>query len=233
MSQHVALRSTPSSRPRLRGLARAAAASAAAFGLLVIVPAAASAHVTVQPGEVEGGGFAVVAFRVPNERDDARTTRVRVLLPEDHPLGSVSTTPVPGWRATTRTRTLAKPVDMFGENVSEVVSEVIWTATGDGVAPGEFQDFDLSIGPLPDSGELVFNTFQSYSSGENVAWNEVAVDGASEPEHPAPVLAVIPPAEDTGSADQSAADTLPLTLSGIAVVLSAAALFLSWRRGRP
>jgi Domain of unkown function (DUF1775) len=54
----------------------------------------AQAHVTVQPGTAQGGGFSVVAFRVPNERDDVSTTQVRISLPEDQPIGSVKTTPV-------------------------------------------------------------------------------------------------------------------------------------------
>ena len=259
MNHTFALRSTTASRPRRRGLARLAAATVIALGAILGLPGTASAHVTIQPGETEGGGFSVVAFRVPNERDDASTTRVRVLLPEDRPLGSVSTTPVPGWRSTTKTRTLDEPIEMFGGKVSEVVSEVSWTATGRGLAPGQFQDFALSLGPLPESGQMVFTTLQTYSDGEDVAWNEVATDGASEPEHPAPVLTLVPaggedtagtagdtgsnqPAAETTSGDQqpvaASADedgtqeAVALALSGVAVVLAGAALLVTWRRGR-
>ena len=155
----------------------------------------ATAHVTVQPGRVEGGGFAVVSFRVPNEREDASTTRVRVILPSDRPLGSVQTTPVPGWRVTTRERELDEPLELFGSTISTVVSEVTWSAAAAGVRPGQFQDFPLSLGQLPESGELAFKAVQTYSSGERVTWNEVAVDDSAEPEHPAPVLVVTPPEE--------------------------------------
>ena len=96
---------------------------------------------TVQPGTAEGGGFSVVAFRVPNERDDASTTQLRVTLPKDQPIGSVQTTPVAGWKITTATRQLDKPIEMFGEQLDTVVSEVTWTATGGGIRPGQFQDF--------------------------------------------------------------------------------------------
>lgn len=258
MNHTLALRSTTASRPRRRGRARLAAATVIALGAILGLPGIASAHVTIQPGETEGGGFSVVAFRVPNERDDATTTRVRVLLPKDQPLASVSTTPVPGWRSTTKTRTLDKPIEMSEGKVTEVVSEVTWTATGDGLAPGQFQDFALSLGPLPESGQMAFTTLQTYSDGDEVAWNEVATDGASEPEHPAPVLTIVPAggedtagtAGDTGS-NQSAAETtgdqqavaastdedgtqeaLALALSGVAIVLAGAALLVSWRRGR-
>jgi periplasmic copper chaperone A len=219
---------------------------------ILAVPGIAQAHVTVQPGSAEGGGFSVVSFRVPNERDDASTTQLRVTLPKDQPIGSVQTTPVPGWKITTVTRHLDKPIEMFGEQLDTVVSEVTWTATGGGIRPGQFQDFDVSLGQLPASGELVFNTLQTYSSGEKVNWNQVSADPAAEPEHPAPILTLTPGAAEEGSAptDQgsqagqdeqatsSAASntvfdsTLPLIVSGAALAISLVAVALAWRRGR-
>jgi uncharacterized protein YcnI len=227
--------------------------------LTVATATTAQAHVTVQPDAVEGGGFSVVAFRVPNERDNASTTRLRVTLPEDQPIGSVQTTPVPGWKVSTDTRQLDEPIEMFGEKLDTVVSQVTWRATDGGIRPGQFQDFDLSLGPLPESGELVFQAEQTYSSGEQVDWNEVAVNEAAEPEHPAPVLSLTAPANvegtadpaaagGTGSSDDAAAATdtpanqaadtasssqiLPVALSGLALLLSLAALGLAWTRRR-
>jgi periplasmic copper chaperone A len=186
-----------------RRLGRLGLGLGAAVVLTIALPGVAQAHVTVQPGSTEGGGFSVIAFRVPNERDDASTTRLRVVLPEGQPIGSVQTTPVPGWTIATKTRQLDEPIDMFGEQVDTVVSEVVWKATDGGVEPGQFQDFDLSLGPLPESGELVFNAQQTYSSGEVVKWDQVSVDESVEPERPAPTLALAPPAaaaEDTAAA---------------------------------
>jgi Domain of unkown function (DUF1775) len=45
---------------------------------------------------------------------------------------------------------------------------VRWTATGGGIRPGQFQDFNLSLGQLSESSELVFHALQTYSSGETV-----------------------------------------------------------------
>jgi uncharacterized protein YcnI len=262
MPQYVNPSARSGSDPQRRSDAGSGAAQRALRGLVLLgvsaavmlVPVAASAHVTVQPSEVPGGGFSVVDFRVPNERDDATTIKVQVLLPKDQPIGSVSTTPVPGWKATTTTRTLDNPIDLFGEKVSKVVSKVTWTSTGKGVGVHEFQDFPLSLGPLPDSGELVFIALQTYSSGEEVAWNEVAAAGGPEPEHPAPVLTLVPgsASEDptasatSGAESAAAADaTAPVAanagsdsgraavgLSAAALVVALAALVLAWRRGR-
>ncbi|HJY45675.1 MAG TPA: YcnI family protein [Propionibacteriaceae bacterium] len=234
---------------RRRILARVGVGIGATAAALLALPGVAQAHVTVQPGSAEGGGFSVISFRVPNERDDASTTQLRVTLPQDQPIGSVRTTPVPGWRITTATRQLDKPIEMFGEQLDTVVSEVTWTATGEGIRPGQFQDFDLSLGQLPESGKLVFNTLQTYSSGEKVNWNQVSADPSVEPEHPAPVLTITPAAAgegaaptDTGNQDEQATpaaqsdtvadSTLPIVVSVAALALSLVALSLAWRRNR-
>jgi uncharacterized protein YcnI len=236
---------------RRRTLGRVGIGIGATVAAILALPGIAQAHVTVQPGTAEGGGFSVVAFRVPNERDDASTTQLRVTLPQDQPIGSVQTTPVPGWKVTTATRHLDKPIEMFGEQLDTVVSEVTWTATDGGIRPNQFQDFNLSLGQLPESGELVFNALQTYSSGEKVNWNQVAADPSVEPEHPAPVLTITQAAAGEGSvaaessqssqeeqvteaaqSDNASNSTLALILSGAALVLSLVTAVLALRLGR-
>ena len=56
---------------------RIAAAGAVAASAVLAVSAPAFAHVSVQPeGEAAKGGYAVVDFKVPNERDNASTNKV-------------------------------------------------------------------------------------------------------------------------------------------------------------
>jgi uncharacterized protein YcnI len=240
--------STSGRRAALRVGVGAVAAAAAAVSL----PGVAQAHVTVQPANAEGGGFSVVAFRVPNERDDASTTKLQVTLPEDQPLGSVSTTPVAGWSVKTSMRKLDQPIEMFGQQLDEVVSQVTWTATSGGIRPGQFQDFSVSLGQLPETGDLVFPTLQTYSGGERVNWNQVSADESAEPEHPAPTLSVTAPAAEpstpeaagtdaqqsqagtsAASTDEGSDSSLPLAMSGAALVVSLLTALLVWRRGRP
>jgi uncharacterized protein YcnI len=239
--------------PSQRGIiARVGVGIGIVVAAILALPGLAQAHVTVQPKTAEGGGFSVVALRVPNERDDASTTQVRVTLPQDEPIGSVQTTPVAGWKITTATRQLDKPIEMFGEQLDTVVSEVTWTATGGGIRPGQFQDFAISLGQLPESGELVFNALQTYSSGEKVNWNQVSTDPSVEPEHPAPILRITPAVAEQGSAPTDAGgqagqneqatsgsqsdtvfdSTLPLIISGAALTLSIIAVALASRRNR-
>ncbi|HWI01264.1 MAG TPA: hypothetical protein VNT27_13105, partial [Propionibacteriaceae bacterium] len=55
------------SLPR-RILSRVGIGIGVAAAAILAVPGIAQAHVTVQPGTAQGGGFSVIAFRVPNER---------------------------------------------------------------------------------------------------------------------------------------------------------------------
>jgi uncharacterized protein YcnI len=148
----------------------------------------ASAHVTITD-EGEQGGFSIVTFSVPNERDDAGTVSLSVQLPEEYPLAFVSVQPKPGWTVETTTRTLDEPIEAFGEELSEVVDTVTWS--GGTIEPGQFDTFSISVGPLPEEDSLEFPAIQTYSDGEEVAWIEPTPEGGEEPEHPAPVLQLV------------------------------------------
>ncbi|MBL1083328.1 YcnI family protein [Streptomyces actinomycinicus] len=169
---------------------RIAAAAAVAGSAVLVLSAPAFAHVTVQPeGAAAKGGYAVVDFKVPNERDDASTTKVEVNLPADHPIASVMPQPVPGWKVQVTKSKLDKPLTMHGEKIDEAVTKVTWTADGKGIEPGYFQKFPLSLGALPeDADHLTFKAIQTYSDKEVVRWIEEPQEGQEEPENPAPVL---------------------------------------------
>ncbi|MFJ3715654.1 YcnI family protein [Streptomyces sp. NPDC090057] len=169
---------------------RIAAATAVAGSAVLALSGPAFAHVSVQPeGSAAKGGYAVVDFKVPNERDDASTVKLEVNFPADHPLASVMPQPLPGWSVKVTKSKLDKPLTMHGEKIDEAVTKVTWTADGKGVEPGYFQKFPLSVGALPeDTDQLVFKAIQTYSDKEVVRWIEVPQEGQAEPENPAPVL---------------------------------------------
>ncbi|MEU6573098.1 YcnI family protein [Streptomyces sp. NPDC046805] len=169
---------------------RIAVAAAFAGSAVLALSAPAFAHVGVQPeGPAAKGGYAVIDFKVPNERDDASTTKVEVNLPADHPLASVMPQPVAGWSVKVTKSKLDKPLTMEGEKVTEAVTKVTWTADGKGIEPGYFQKFPLSVGALPENTDrLVFKALQTYSDKQVVRWIEVPQAGQAEPENPAPVL---------------------------------------------
>jgi uncharacterized protein YcnI len=179
-------------------VSRLAAASAVAAASVMMFSGAASAHVGVQPqGEAAKGGYAVVNVKVPNERDNASTIKVEINLPSEHPLSSVMPQPVPGWKAKVDKSTLDKPLEVHGKKITEAVTKVTWTADGTKIGPGEFQQFPLSLGRLPeDTDQLVFKAIQTYDNKEVVRWIEEPTEDGEEPEAPAPVLKLSAAADD-------------------------------------
>ncbi|GAB2770234.1 YcnI family copper-binding membrane protein [Streptomyces daliensis] len=178
-----------------RDVAAVGALAVSALAAVVLCAGPASAHVSVDPQEAEQGGFGTVSFKVPNERDNASTTKLEVTLPTDHPLASVMPQPVPGWDVDVTKSKLDKPIEMHGEKITEAVTKVTWT--GGKIEPGQFQQFPVSLGQLPeDEDQLVFKALQTYDNKEVVRWIEEPEEGQPEPENPAPVLKLTPAAED-------------------------------------
>jgi periplasmic copper chaperone A len=164
----------------------------------LVLPAAAAAHVTVQPGEVPAGGFARLDVRVPNERDDAATERVEVQMPDGFLFASYE--PVEGWDTEIEMERLDQPIEEHGEEITEQVRTVTWTATDPEAAiqPGQFRDFGLSVGMPEDAGAgdtLTFPALQTYDSGEVVRWI-----GPPDAEEPASEVTLTEAEEEHGAA---------------------------------
>lgn len=153
------------------------------------VSSLAVAHVTVNPRSVEPGSFARFSVRVPNERPDAGTVKVELQFPEDQVFPFVSVQPHPGWTYSVQMRTLDEPIEGEGSTITEAVSIVTWEADeGVQIGPGEFDEFGLSVGPMPaETVDLTFKALQTYSSGEVVRWID-----APDADLPAPVVKVAP-----------------------------------------
>ncbi|MEU2879906.1 YcnI family protein [Streptomyces sp. NPDC007070] len=236
-----------------RRTSRLVAVGALAGTAVLAVSVPAFAHVTVQPeGAAAKGGYAVVDFKVPNERDNASTTKLEVNFPADHPLASVMPQPIDGWKIQVTKSALAKPLEMHGKKITEAVTKVTWTADGKGIEPGYFQKFPVSLGALPeDTDQLVFKALQTYSDKEVVRWIEVQQKGQEEPDNPAPTLQLTaaadghdaaapdataaadakPAAENTASA-KSGTDTTARVLGVVGIVVGAAGVAYGVFAGR-
>jgi periplasmic copper chaperone A len=159
--------------------------------------------VTVNPREATKGGYARLAFRVPNERDNAGTVQLRVSFAEAD-FRSVNVQPVQGWTYEKTMRTLDEPiVTDDGEEITEVVDTITWS--GGLIRPGEFEEFGVSMGPLPeDVDQIKFPSIQTYEpvdgqEGEVVEWIEdPPAEGEEEPERPAPLLTLMEEEEEGG-----------------------------------
>jgi uncharacterized protein len=178
-------------RRRRSPLVTGVAATVLAGAATLLAAGPALAHVTVQPNTAAPGSYTTVVFKVPNEEQSADTTKVQVFLPTDRPIASVAVQPVPGWTAKVVKTKLKTPIKTDDGSVTQAVSEITWTGK---LAPGQFQQFPVSLGPLPSqAGPLVFKAIQTYSDNV-VRWIDLQKAGQPEPEHPAPVLTVEPSA---------------------------------------
>jgi uncharacterized protein len=245
----LAGRAPPSTSPadvnceeRLRMKARRLV-PAALLALALLAPAAARAHVTLQPNEAPEGAYTVLDVRVPNESDSENTTKVAVQFPEG--FGDVSYQAVPGWSVKVVHAKLKKPIQTDDGPITEGVKEVIFS--GGKLPPRQFQDFPLSVQIPGKAGEeLTFKAVQTYEK-EVVHWI-----GAPETEHPAPQVLVTPPKEagqsvsvnekdltltssdsdesSSGGSDDKGLAIAALVVAVIALLGAAAAVFSGRRR---
>jgi uncharacterized protein len=201
---------------------RALALAAVLVGLSAVP---AYGHVTVSaPGATRGGSDQLITFRVPVEKDKA-TVRLTVQLPTATPLASVDVLPLAGWTHSEVTTKLATPVKTDDGEITSAVTRVTWSATTGGLKPGEFGEFTILAGQLPEAASLIFGAVQTYSDGSVVRWIETAAPGSSaEPEFPAPTLTLTPAAH--AKAPSSGSSTSSNALAIVALAVAAAALGL-------
>jgi uncharacterized protein len=192
------------------------AAGAAALVGLSALPALA--HVTVSSPGATRGGFGVITFRVPTESATASTTGLKVQFPAGQPLPFTSIKPKAGWTYRVTKATLPTPVKTDDGEVTEYTSVIEWKASSPaaGIKPGEFDEFQVSAGPLPEAESMTFKAIQTYSDGKAVSWIEEPAPGSSEePQYPSPTLKLAAAGSDrTGAATAATAATAAGTAEG-------------------
>ncbi|NUQ95005.1 MAG: YcnI family protein [Streptomyces sp.] len=215
---------TPLASTPLRGLRRLAVVGALAAAGVLAGAGAAFAHVTVHPDSYpQGASDGTLTFRVPNEEDNARTTKVDIVFPADHPIPSVLVSPIAGWTAQVKNTHLKTPIKTDDGDITSAVSEIVWT--GGGIAPGNYQDFTVAFGQLPSgTNQLAFKALQTYSDGKIVRWIEQQQSGQPEPDNPAPTLKLTPAAASgvsdgasTTTAKSSDSTARTLGIAGLAI----------------
>jgi periplasmic copper chaperone A len=184
----------------------------AAAGALAVPATAAQAHVTLQPKSAPAAAYVVESVRVPNETDDATTIKVVVQFPDG--FADVAYQRVAGWDVKVGKDKLATPIKTDDGEVTEGVKTITWTAKSKagGIAPGQFQDFPLSLQVPGKAGDtLTFKALQTYSNGEVARWI-----GAPDADRPAPQVTVTAAAGDhhaaagdTATTEQTSAPATP------------------------
>jgi periplasmic copper chaperone A len=177
----------------------------AAFGigtaalLMVSGMGPASAHVGVKADTTAAGSTAMVTFGFGHGCGESPTTSLTFQIPEEFS----GVTPVfeAGWDIELVSDDLATPVtDAHGEEITERVSEVIYTAD-EAIPDGIYGQVTLRLSlPEDASGETIyFPVIQTCEDGEE-AWIEIPAEGQDEDEleSPAPSITVTDAEEGNG-----------------------------------
>lgn len=165
-----------------------------ALGIILLVPAAALAHVVVMPTQVGIGKSETFTLQVPTEKD-IPTVGVRLVLPK----GLKEVTPIvkPSWQTQTR---------KTGQGEDVTIQEISWTA---GSIPSGFKDMFVFSAQVPaEATSLQWKAYQTYQDGSVVAWDQApgGSDDAEGDKGPYSVTKVV----DDLSAESSKQDNAAL-----------------------
>jgi uncharacterized protein YcnI len=180
--------------------------------LLFVFQLNASAHVSVKPLQSAAGSSETYTLTIPTEKNSP-TKKVALQIPANVAFDSYQ--PVPGWTV------------KVTKNSSGHVQTVTWTATGAGIAPGAFQQFQFRALNPKKTGNVAWNAYQTYKDGSIVEWT-----GKEDAETPHATTKIVN-STDTAQTVSSGNQTLPiitLILSAAAFIFSAFALILTLTR---
>jgi uncharacterized protein YcnI len=177
----------------------------------------ASAHVVVQPKQVETAAFQSFTTGVPNEKTVA-VTKLRLVIPDG--LQHVTPNVKPGWS-----------IDIAKEGNGEdaKVKEITWS--GGQIPAGQRDDFVFNAQAPDKSTTLQWKAYQTYADGEEVAWDQSPASDAGADDdaggaHPYSETSVVEQADDD-TTDQASVNNSQKTRTSIAVALSVVALVMS------
>ena len=204
---------------------------------LFLIATPAFAHVVVKPAEVGIAARQNFAVSVPTEEDNP-TVSVRLVLPDG--LKSVRPNVKPGWNI---------EIVKAGEGENARVSEIIWS--GASIPVDQRDEFVFSAQAPAQATSLVWKAYQTYENGDVVSWdqdpkqveeyakNHPVKDGEDDDSGPKPYSVTNVTNDLTGTSVQlPVGETAGLVakvnflmlLSGAALILSVAALYLQMKK---
>lgn len=175
--------------------------------LVLLLAAPAAAHVTVTPEVARPGDTVELTFHVQNERADATTVGVDLFLPPGVPAEIAER---PGWSITNR-----------GKGEIAFVAEDPAAA----IRPGRTEDFQLTLGPLPQGDRIVVKALQYYADGQIVRWIQTS---GPDDERPAAILDL----SGRGEGEDAGGSLVAWTIAGLGVAALVAVGLLARRRRR-
>lgn len=188
----------------------------------------ASAHVTVKPGVSAPGAYETYTIKIPVEKN-IPTTKVTLKIPAGVEFEQYQ--PTPDWKVTTK------------KDASGKVTMITWEATGDGIQPGQFQQFNFVAKNPEKEGSAAWDAYQYYKDGSIVEWtgdeksdapHSITAITASEANVSEPAAhdhnADKKTSEENTTATSKASNTTPNTLSIIALAIAVVALVIAFRK---
>lgn len=162
---------------------------------LLLAPATALAHVTMEVQQAAAGSTYKAVLRVPHGCAGAATLKVRVQIPE----GFIAVKPMPkaGWTLDIVKGKYEGNYDLHGGKVAEGAKELSWT----GNLPDDYYDEFVFRGTLTKAfaagSTVYFPVVQECEGGTAERWIEIPADGksADDYESPAPGIKIIAPAK--------------------------------------
>jgi periplasmic copper chaperone A len=139
----------------------------ASIGTVLAAGGVAFAHIDPDPLAMQAGTTGTVQFKVEHGCNGSPTTDIKIQLPNG--ITGVSAVDKAGWTST------------ITGNVLEY--------KGGPLAADQEDHFDITLTAPTQPGDIRFPIIQTCQQGE-LAWIEVAAEGAPEPDHPAPTLKI-------------------------------------------
>jgi uncharacterized protein YcnI len=163
----------------------------AAAGMLCLA-GSAQAHITLEQTEAVSGKAYKAVLRVGHGCEGKATVKIRVKIPE----GLLSAKPMPktGWTLEKIRGPFEKSYDLYGEQVKEGVTEIVWQ--GGSLADDEYDEFVFRATvakELPASTRIYVPVVQECAEGAVERWIDIPAAGKTSDDYetPAPFFDVV------------------------------------------
>ncbi|WP_262029588.1 DUF1775 domain-containing protein [Microvirga sp. Mcv34] len=145
---------------------------ALAAALMLSTPA--FAHVTFENGQTAPNSTYKAILRIPHGCDGKATLKVRVRIPE----GIIAVKPMPkaGWKLETTKGSYVKAYQLYGEAVTEGLTDIVWTGSLDDAYYDEFV-FQARFTDAYQPGATVYFPVVQECDGATAEWTQVPAAG--------------------------------------------------------
>ena len=135
-----------------------------AFIFSLVFVSAASAQVVVSPSSSLVSAWELYTVKVPVEKNNP-TNKITLKIPPGEVFKQYE--PVVGWTFS------------IEKDSSDKVTLITWTATGDGILPGQFQEFKFVAQNSKTAVKVAWDAYQYYKDGSVLEWTKN--EGADTP----------------------------------------------------